>query len=155
MITETTDLDVRLTDGEYNQKYLLGLGYNGTYPFYFMASAGYNNRVNGYSDAIVTTFTAAFEFKEVLTLAFKTYTSTSMYNGDDGAKNMNMIHANNAEYLIYGPELIYEAQEMYGVYGNVMFVSNAVNTQAIPTINLGLYYKLQPHATNVGTQFLR
>ena len=142
-MSKETYFGLRTSDEEASQQVKVGIGYGGFYPIYTNASLGFHNRNKNYSDAFIYSYAVGVRFFKDFIISIKVFGQHSIENGSSSAKNDLVLYANNAEYIAYGPELIYEYKEQIGVFASFMAGTSARNVQGAPTTNFGLYYKLK------------
>lgn len=132
-------------DGELNQLLKLEAGYGWSKtPLYITGGIGLNNRTEDFSDELHLDFEIGYTFlKERLTGIFKLSSVFSFFNGEALSAG-NGIFANNTEFVLLGPQLIYQFNPQWGLDVGAAFAVYGRNILATPNYGLGLFYKLAP-----------
>jgi hypothetical protein len=129
-------------DGEINQQLSLEAGHSFyPSPAYITASAGFNNRVKGYSDEVVYGLEGGYGLTPSFMLVGRVRGVASRKNGESGLGGMGGLFANNQQYLAYGMELRYTRREAMGVALGVEGATLAENVLSAPAFHLGLFVK--------------
>ena len=130
-------------DGEFNQIVTLEAGHS-FYPIpaYATASAGVNQRTQGFSDEVVYTLEAGYTVAERFTLAAKVRGVEPLRNGDPTVGGQRGLNGNDQRYLAYGAELIYTHRDTYGLSVGVESVTRAQNVLSAAAFSAGLFVKL-------------
>lgn len=143
-IGETDGGDTELLqsgDGEFNQLVKVNAGYS-LYPIpvYMIASVGFNNRTNDFSDELHVSGEVGLTVKTSFNIAFKVYSLSSFENGDASADQTG-IFSNNTEYFAYGPELSYTHKDTFGASISYQGALSGQNILANPSYSFGVHYK--------------
>lgn len=127
-------------DGEWNQRLRIEGGYSFyPTPAYAAASAGFNNRMRGFSDEIVYAVEGGYTFA-ALTLVGRLRGVESLKNGDASVTGgMGGLFANNQRYLAYGAEVIYTRHGRYGLSVAADAATRARNVLAAPAFSVGVF----------------
>ncbi|WP_020533918.1 hypothetical protein [Flexithrix dorotheae] len=129
-------------DGEFNQLLKLEGSYSipGT-SAYLTATVGFNNRTKGFSDEFHIGIEGGYSFGKKFTGIVKVYNLSSFKNGTLPPTS-NSLFSNNMEYLSITPELVYQANDKYGINAKASFAPAGKNVLAAPFYELGLYLKI-------------
>jgi protein XagA len=143
-IGETMGGDTQLLqtgDGEFNQLLKINVGHSfSPAPFYASAGIGFNNRTKGFSDEWHVSGEFGWSISSKLILAMKAYSVQSLMNGDSFVST-NTVFSNNTEFLMFGPEIFWQAKGKFGVTGGASFAASGRNILAAPSFSLGVFAK--------------
>lgn len=126
-------------DGEFNQKLLLeasrsfagGAGYA-------TATVGINNRTKGFSEEFIYGVEAGYRLGPVWLIA-RLSGLESFKNGDEDLSVNNGIFSNNLEYLVFTPEVAWQAGEKWGITAGYGTAFRGERILADPSYSLGIY----------------
>lgn len=128
-------------DGELNQWAALEVGHSfWPIPAYAIATAGFNNRVNGFSDEFIYSLEGGYTFGSAVTVIGRLRGVESLKNGDDRIRGgSNGLYANNQRYLAIGAEMIYTSPQSYGISFTLDGAAFGENVLAAPAFTLGVF----------------
>lgn len=130
-------------DGEFNQLVQLEVGRSftvGNLPAYAIASVGFNQRSNGFSDEYRYGLEAGFSFLEgEMQLIGRLRGSESLFNGETAAAATTSIFSNNAEYLSIGGELNYYFTDRLGLSAGIAGAVSGRIIAAAPVYSIGVF----------------
>lgn len=128
-------------DGEMNQWAALEVGHSfWPIPAYAIASAGFNNRVNGFSDEFTYGLEAGYTLGSSVTVIGRLKGIESLKNGDDRIRGgSNGLYANNQRYLAMGAEIIYTTPQSYGFSFSLDGAAFGENVLAAPAFTVGVF----------------
>ncbi len=131
-------------DGEFNQRVKLEAGYSfWPIPAYALATVGFNNRTQGFSDEAVYSAEAGYTIKNRVTLIARMRGLESLENGaDDVTGGMGGLYANNQRYLSYGAEVIVGVAGPLGVSFGVDGGTRLRNSLSAPAFSFGIFAAL-------------
>jgi hypothetical protein len=130
-------------DGEFNQLLKLQLGQSFyPKPLYFSGEFGFNNRSRGYSDEIRYLAELGFSYRSAFQFVFRIRGVASLKNGDSAITGGTAgLFANDQSYLVYGPEVIYQFNQSFGVTAGIEGATLAENVLSAPAFTVGLFLK--------------
>ncbi len=130
-------------DGEFNQRIALELGHSFyPAPAYVVASAGFNNRTQGFSDELHYKLEAGYSFSEKWTAITRIRGVSSFENGDEGITGgTGGLYGNNQRYLAYGAELAYAFTSALGFSLTLEGATLGRNVLSAPAVNVGIFLK--------------
>ncbi|MFT5141485.1 MAG: hypothetical protein ACI80V_002737 [Rhodothermales bacterium] len=130
-------------DGELNQ--YLGLAYGYSFwprPAYFIVDAGFNNRVNDYSDELLYKVEAGHGIGSSFTIIGRVRGVASFRNGvDERLGGTGGLYGNNQRYTAFGAELAYSPSGVYGISIRGEGAAFAENILAAPAFGVSLFMK--------------
>lgn len=129
-------------DGEWNQQLSVGIGHSFSGPFYFSADAGFNNRVEGYSDEVRYNLEIGYSWEKFIFI-MKANGVETLRNGVDAVLGgAGGLFANNQQYLVFGPEIVYSFNESLGVNAGAVTATRAENVVSGIAYRVGVFFKL-------------
>jgi len=128
-------------DGELNQFVGLELGHSfWPAPAYATASAGFNNRINGFSDEFSFKVEGGYTLAQKLTLIGRVGGVFSLKNGDDPRLGgTGGLYGNNQQYVLYGIEASYTLTESVGIAVGAEGATLGENVLAAPAFRMGFF----------------
>ena len=128
-------------DGEFNQKLLL----EGSRSFaggrgYASALVGVNNRTKNFSEELHYGAELGYRFGPVWLIG-RLMGLESFKNGDDALVVTNGVFSNNLEYLSLSPEVVWEANERWGLTAGMATALRGERILADPAYTAGVYVK--------------
>ena len=129
-------------DGEWNQQLAVGIGHSFSGPFYFSADVGFNNRVEGYSDEVRYNLELGYSWQKFIFI-MKANGVETLRNGVDAVLGgAGGLFANNQQYLVFGPEIVYSFNESLGVNAGAVTATRAENVVSGIAYRVGVFFKL-------------
>ncbi len=129
--------------GEFSQKLMLQLGHSVySMPLYFNTSAGVKNRSGGFSDEFHYTAEIGYSLSSHFLLILRANGLEPFRNGDDNTTGgMGGLCLNNQRYLLYGPELIFNFNDSFGISAGFESATRAQNTLSGALFTFGVFLK--------------
>lgn len=134
-------MNLQTGDGEFNQLLTLSAGKSLTQDLYAIASVGFNNRTNGFSDEFRYDLEAGYGLaNQRVWLTARVSGSESFMNGETAETiSSTSVFSNNAEYLSVGGGLSVLLTRKVGVsLGAATAVSGRI-IAAAPSFNVGIF----------------
>jgi hypothetical protein len=129
-------------DGEWNQQISVGLGHSFSAPIYLSADVGFNNRVEGFSDEMRYNFEIGYNWRKFLFI-FKASGVETLRNGaDEVLGGSGGLFANNQQYLIFGPEIVYNFNDSFGFNAGAVTATRAQNVVSGIAYRFGAFFKV-------------
>lgn len=128
-------------DGEFNQMITFELSRGFSSGWYATVLAGFNNRMNNFSDEIRYGGEIGYAKGKVIPI-LKVYGVASLMNGDDLGVPNNGVFSNNIEYLSLTPEVLYDVNGKLGMTAAIGMAAFGKRLLAAPNFMAGLYWKL-------------
>lgn len=129
-------------DGELNQLLTLEAGHS-FYPLpaYASASAGFNQRSEGFSDEFIYSVETGYTVAQAWTVIGRVQGLESFENGSSSAGGQLGFNGNNQRYLLYGAEVVYTHNDAYGLTLGVQNATRAQNVLSATAFSVGLFVK--------------
>jgi hypothetical protein len=129
-------------DGEFNQQLAIGIGHSFSGTFYLSADVGFNRRVKGYSDEIRYNLEFGYSWQKLIFI-MKASGVETLRNGVDAVLGgAGGLFANNQQYLVFGPEIVYSFNESIGVNAGAVTATRAENVVSGIAYRVGVFFKL-------------
>ncbi len=127
-------------DGEWNQQLAVGIGHSFSGPFYISADVGFNNRVEGYSDEVRYNVEFGYSWQKFIFI-MKANGVETLRNGSDAVLGgEGGLFANNQQYLVFGPEIVYSFNESLGVNAGAVTATRAENVVSGIAYRVGVFF---------------